>query len=183
MKKAVALHVALLRSINVGGKNKLAMKDLVAMFDDVGCRHIQTYIQSGNVVFEANDSLAKRIPLLISDAIEDRFGYRVPLVLRTAAELHDVVNRNPFLKAGIETKTLHVAFLSDQSQDANVASLDPDRSPPDEFVVCGREIYLHCPKGYARTKLTTSYFDSRLGTTTTVRNWRTVLKVIEMVGG
>lgn len=176
-------YVALLRSINVGGKNRLPMKDLAAMFAEAGCRDVQTYIQSGNVVFKAEDALAARIPALISEAIRDRFGYRAPVVLRNAAALREVVEANPFVKASVDLKTLHVAFLSDRPDGARVAALDPDRSPPDEFAVRGGEIYLRCPNGYGKSKLTNAYFDSSLGTTTTVRNWRTVLKLVEMARG
>jgi uncharacterized protein (DUF1697 family) len=183
MKRVDTQHVALLRSINIGGKNRLHMKDLAAMFDHAGCSDVRTYIQSGNVVFEASDSLARRIPRLIPDAIEDRFGYRVPLVLRSAAELQDIVDRNPFLKANVDIKTLHVAFLADRPQDERISALDPDRSPPDTYIVRGREVYLCCPRGYAKSKLTNAYFDSKLDTTATVRNWKTVLKLAEMTGG
>ena len=177
------IHIALLRGINVGGKNKLPMKDLVAMFTDAGCNDVRTYIQSGNVIFQAKPALAKRIPDLIAGAIRDRFGYRIPVVMRTVEELRKVLRNNPFLKTGADTQILHVAFLADRPGAAKVTALDPSRSPPDEFTVRGQEIYLHCPNGMARTKLTNAYFDSKLTTTSTVRNWRTALKLLEVAGG
>ena len=177
------VHVALLRGINLGGRNRLPMQDLAAMFTDAGCGSATTYIQSGNVVFEGSPALARGIPALIEKAIENRWGYRVPVVTRTGGELHKIVRGNPFLRAGAEAGTLHVAFLSDSPAAARVKTLDPDRSPPDAFAVRGREIYLHCPNGYGRTKLTNGYFDSKLATTSTVRNWRTVVKLLELAGG
>ena len=165
-------HVALLRGINVGGKNVLPMKDLCALFQDAGCGDVETYIQSGNVIFGASASLAKRIPGLLTKAIAAGFGFRVPVVVRTAAELRRVVDGNPFSRA--DEATLHVAFLADLPSDARVAALDARRSPPDRFAVRGREIYLHLPNGVARTRLTNQYFDTALATTSTVRNWRTV---------
>ncbi len=183
MTKATSTHVALLRSINVGGKNKLPMKDLVAIFGDAGCCSVLTYIQSGNVVFQANSSLARRIPELVADAIDSSFGYRVPILVRSAAALGQVVAENPFIRSGADGKTLHVAFLAERPQAARSAALDPHRSAPDEFVLRKREIYLYCPNGYGKTKLTNSYFDKTLGTTSTVRNWRTVLKLLEMADG
>jgi uncharacterized protein (DUF1697 family) len=93
------------------------------------------------------------------------------------------VRGNPFLEAGADIGTLHVAILADAPAAAKVKALDPDRSPPDAFAVRGREIYLQCPNGYGRTKLTNAYFDSKLATTSTVRNWRTVLKLVELAGG
>jgi uncharacterized protein (DUF1697 family) len=180
--KALPNHVALLRGINVGGKNKLPMKDLVAIFVAAGCTDVQTYIQSGNVVFKAPTAVAKRLPSVVKAALSDRTGYRVPVVMRTVDELDGVAQNNPFLKAGREPDTLHVAFLADIPKPARVAAIDLDRSPPDELDVRGREIYLRLPNGVAPSKLTNAYFDATLGTTSTFRNWRTVLKLLEVAG-
>ncbi|MEM7677799.1 MAG: DUF1697 domain-containing protein [Myxococcota bacterium] len=173
--------MALLRGINVGGKNKLPMKDLAAMFGDAGCWDVQTYIQSGNVVFRAKQALARRIPSLIAQSIEEGFGFSVPVVLRPGDELLTVAGSNPFLRGEADTKKLHVAFLDKEPSNAKIASLDPERSSPDQFETRGREIYLYCPNGLARTKLTNNYFDSRLATTSTMRNWKTVLKLCDLV--
>jgi uncharacterized protein (DUF1697 family) len=170
----------LLRGINVGRKNRLPMKGVSALFTDAGCTDVQTYVQSGNVVFRAGPSLALRIPAVIEKAISAQFGLTVPVVTRTATELHDAAMHNPFLPRESDTGTLHVAFLAARPTPAKVATLDPDRSPPDEFAVRGREIYLRLPNGVARTKLTNAYFDSKLGTTSTLRNWRTVVKLVEL---
>ena len=177
------VHIALLRGINVGGRHKLPMKELASMFAAAGCDDVQAYIQSGNVVFQTKQALADRIPDLIKQAIADRFGFKVPLVTRTAAELRGIARDNPFLQDGADTGKLHVVFLAEQPSAARLTGLDPDPSPPDEISVCGREVFLHYPNGIARTKFTNDYFDTRLGTTSTVRNWRTVLKLLELAGG
>ena len=174
------VRVALLRGINVGGKNKLPMSDLAAMFTDVGCEDVRTYIQSGNVVFKASASVARSAGDLVSTAILEQFGHRVPVVLRTARELNLAAGGNPYLTGDVDPAALHVAFLATRPTPAKVADLDPDRSPPDEFTVQGSHIYFFCPNGVARSKLTNKYFDSKLGTTSTVRNWRTVLKLVEL---
>jgi uncharacterized protein (DUF1697 family) len=180
---AMGTFVALLRGINVGGKNKLPTTDLVAMFERAGCAAVRSYIQSGNVVFEAGAPLAKRIPGLIRTEIERHFRLRVPVLVRTAEEMSAVARGNPLLAKGADPELLHVMFLADRPSAKECSALDPDRSPPDTFVVWGREIYLSCPNGVARTKLTNAYFDATLGTTSTGRNWRTVLKLVEMSGG
>lgn len=172
--------VALLRGINVGGKNKLPMKDLVAMFEHAGCVTTRHYIQSGNVVFSAAPALAAKIPAVVAVAIEKGFGLRVPVVVRSEKELRAAAAANPFLEAGVDPDALHVMFLADQPSKAAVAALDPDRSPPDRFVVKGREVYLACPNGVGRTKLSNAWFDTKLGTISTGRNWRTVLKLVAM---
>ncbi len=174
-------YVALLRGINVGGKNRLRMADLVAMFDGAGCSDVRTYIQSGNVIFRAPESRASRIPGVITKSIADRFGFRAPVILRSAAEVRAVARGNPFLRADADPNALHVMFLADRPAAAKVKTLDPKRSPPDEFEVRGREIYLRCPGGAARTKLTNDYFDTKLATTSTMRNWRTVLKLVDLL--
>ena len=174
------VNIALLRGINVGGKNKLSMKDLAAMFVDAGCEDVRTYIQSGNVIFTAGPALAEGIPSLIGQLIMDRFGYSVPVVVRTASELLEIVEANPFAQSEFEANRLLVFFMADLPDRARVESLDPDRSPGDEFAVVGREVFVHYPNGVARSKLTNAYFDSRLATTSTGRNWRTVNRLLEM---
>ncbi|MEP6888981.1 MAG: DUF1697 domain-containing protein [Nitrospirales bacterium] len=175
-----AKYVALLRGINVGGKNKLPMKRLATMFTDVGCSDVETYIQSGNVVFAAPSSVAKSLPSAIAAAITGQFGCRVSVVIRSAKELADVVDNNPFLKRGVDTGTLHVAFLVSVPDAKHVAELDGRRSPGDAFEIRGRHIYLRMPNGMARSKLTNDYFDRTLKTTSTLRNWNTVQKLLEM---
>jgi uncharacterized protein (DUF1697 family) len=178
-----ATYLALLRGVNVGGKNKLPMKDLAAMFVEAGCADVRTFIQSGNVVFKASASLSKKIPSLITAQIASRFGHKVPVVLRTADQLGDVVSRNPFLEIGAAEETLHVVFLADLPSPGAVASLDPDRSPGDTYLVRGQDIYLRLPNGTADSRLTNAYFDSKLATISTGRNWRTVNKLLDLMKG
>jgi uncharacterized protein (DUF1697 family) len=176
-------YLALLRGINVGGKNKLPMKDLIEMFVEAGCGNVRSFIQSGNVIFSADPGASARLPSLIATRISKRFGYKIPLVLRTAEQIADVIGNNPFLNAGVAEEELHVLFLADLPGSRRIEDLDPDRSPPDAFEVRGREVYLRLPNGVARSKLTNQYFDSKLGTTSTGRNWRTVTKLFELMEG
>jgi uncharacterized protein (DUF1697 family) len=177
------MRVALLRGINVGGKNKLPMSDLAALFVESGCENVQTFIQSGNVIFDAGAPLAARLPTLISAHILKKFGYRIPVVLRTARELEAVVANNPFGCVDEQEDMLYVMFLADVPGAGCVEGLNPLRSAPDEFVVRGREIYLRLPNGAGRSKLTNAWFDARLKTVSTARNWRTTAKLLEMASG
>jgi uncharacterized protein (DUF1697 family) len=176
-----AAYLALLRGINVGGKNKLPMRELLQIFTESGCENVKSYIQSGNVVFDAVPGVSAGLPDLIATRIVDRFGYKTPVVLRTAPEVGRILGDNPFLRAGAADDELHVYFLADLPDPRRVDQLDPDRSPPDTFAMRGREIYLRLPNGMARTKLTNAYFDSKLATTSTARNWRTVTKLFELM--
>ena len=175
------VHVALLRGINVGGRRKLPMAELGAIFADAGATGVRTNIQSGNVVFTAPACEAERISAAVSEGVAARFGFRPPVVTRTGEEWARVVGANPFLGADPDIGALHVAFLASGPEAERVARIDPDRSPGDACAVRGREVYLHLPSGVARTKLGSAYLDSTLGTVTTMRNWRTVLAVLEMV--
>ncbi len=176
-------YLALLRGINVGGKNKIPMNDLSSMFLEAGCKNVRTFIQSGNVIFNSSAKVSARIPGLIAARITDSLGYKTPVVLRSTAELEDAVSSNPFLKAGAAEDSLHVFFLADHPEPSRVLALDPHRSPPDEYIVRGREVYLRLSNGVADTKLTNAYFDSKLATICTGRNWRTVTKLLELMGG
>jgi uncharacterized protein (DUF1697 family) len=174
-------YVALLRGINVSGKNMIPMPRLAAAFEAAGCSEVATYIQSGNVVFNGSASVMKTLVARVSQQLAAEFDYRIPIVLRSAAQLQDVVRDNPFLAAGDDVATLHVMFLSDTPARARVASLDPERSPGDRWQLRGQDLYLCLPNGVGRTKLSNAYFDSKLGVTSTGRNWRTVLKLVELV--
>ncbi len=173
-------HVALLRGINVGGKNALAMSALTKLFTDEGCANVSTFIQSGNVIFDAPGRHVSPACARIEQRIEKELGLRVPIVNRSAAALAAVAARNPFLKAGQDSDALHVLFLKDAPAARLGRALDPARSPGDQFALVGSEVYLCCPNGVARTRLTNGYFDKALATISTGRNWRTVLKLIAL---
>ena len=174
--------VALLRGINLAAKNRLPMKPLEQMFSAEGCSEVRSYIQSGNVIFSAKSSVIKTLPARVSARIQEQFGYRVPVVLRTGDELEACIAANPFAVPGADEKQLHVMFLADIPADAAVTGLDPHRSDPDEFAVQGRDVYLKLPNGGARSKLTNQYFDSRLDTVSTIRNWNTVQRLCVLMG-
>ena len=174
--------IALLRGINVGGNNKLPMKDLAACIEKAGGSKVATYIQSGNAVFQAEASLGPKLAGLIQKAILKSNKIDVPVIIRSAAELRKVAAAHPHNAAGAEFKALHVGFLADKPSAAQVASLDPKRSPEDVFSVKGSEIYVrYSVAGLAKSKLNNQYIDSKLGTVSTLRNWNTVLKLLEMV--
>jgi uncharacterized protein (DUF1697 family) len=177
---AARTHVALLRAINVGGRNGLPMKDLRELCEAAGCQDVTTYIQSGNVAFGASAAVAKKLPAVLEKAILARAGIRVPVIVRAADELAAASRGNPYLKAGADPNELHVGFLADAPAKDRIALLDPKRSPPDEFIVRGREVYFRFPRGVGQTKLTVTYFDSKLATTITLRNLRTLRALLEL---
>lgn len=181
-------YIALLRGINVGGRNKLPMATLREIVTRVGGDAVQTYIQSGNVVFQA-DHEVEHLADALRRGIADTQGLDIPIVLLKGDEFRTLLGKNPFLTVAqesaeedeVDIKTLHVGFLADSPTGEQIAGLNPDHSPPDSFHVAGRAVYLRYPKGLARSKLTNAYFDRRLQTVCTVRNWKTCLKLLEML--
>ncbi len=170
-----------MRGINVGGRNKLPMKDLVTIFEAAGCTHVRTYVQSGNVIFDATPRIAATIGERVRIAVKERFGHAPVAVIRTADELEAAIAANPFLARGADFSRLQVMFLEGEPTPERAASLEPDRSPGDEFSLVGRELFLYQPGGIADSKLTNAYFDAKLKTTTTARNWRTVLAIADLI--
>ena len=172
-------YAALLRGVNVG-KNKLAMADLRALLTDLGGEDVRTYLQSGNAVFgHCHDRPAawrrrsrKAWPTL---------GVSSRVLLRTGKELAGVLAGNPYLAREADPAKLHVTFLAEAPDRTRLRNCRCRPARP-HFHLAGKEVYLHCPDGYGRTKLTNSFFESRLGTVATTRNWRTVTALAELTG-
>lgn len=166
--------VAFLRSVNVAGHGRLSMSALREIAAELGLRDVQTYVQSGNLIFRAPAGLdvGPRLEAALADA-----GLPTRVLVRAAAELDAIATGNPFLPEVEDFVQLHVVFLADAPDAAHIAQLDPQRSPADTFVVQGREVYVHYPHGAGRSKLTLDYFERRLKTRGTARNWNTVTKV------
>ena len=166
-------YAALLRGINLGARNKVAMADLRKLMAEVRAEEVQTYVQSGNVVFRSSVRGAPKLERAIEERIRSDLRLDIAVLVRSASELAALVDGDPF---GDPEKT-HVTFLAEKPAAARVSALDPDRSPPDEFRVIGREVYLRCPNGYGRSKLSNAYFEKQLDVAATTRNWRTVTKL------
>ncbi len=171
---------ALLRGVNLGARNKVSMPRLVAALEELGLEDVGSYIQSGNVVFRSRSADETRLRKAIEARIEETFGFRVPVLVRSDRELASIARRNPFLAGEPDPRFLQVAFLDRAPGKEAVAGLDPDRSPPDRFAVRGREVYLHYRKGSGRSKLGIDYLERTLGVAATARNWNTVLKLAEL---
>jgi uncharacterized protein (DUF1697 family) len=168
--------VALLRGINLGARNKISMGDLKALFADLGAEDIETYVQSGNVLFTSageRDDLVRAI----EQEIQSRLGLAVKVLLRTDAELAKLVADNPFADAEPDAVKLHVTFLAERPDRSRAGALDEEQFAPDRFHVTRDAVYLHCPNGYGRSKLSNAYFEKQLGVAATTRNWRTVTRL------
>ena len=175
------IYISMLRGINVAGHNQIKMTALRELFEALGFEQVQTYIQSGNVVFKAGERSTLQLSKKIEERIAKDFGFRVSVVTRTSAEMGSVLGSNPFLKTkGIDPTKLHVTFLSEAPEPAALRKLGEVAAGADQFRSCGREIYLYCPNGYGRTKLSNNTLEKILGSPATTRNWNTVNKLFEM---
>jgi len=172
--------VAWLRSVNVGGANRLPMADLRKLFEECGASRVETYIQSGNVAFTAPAEDAPRLGAEVETRLARDFAVTTRLVLVEAAALRRIIENNPFLRRGEDPAKLHVAFFSAPVALERLAGLDPSRSRPDAFAGGENCLYLYLPLGVARTKLSNAWLDARLDVTTTARNWATTTKLLAM---
>jgi uncharacterized protein (DUF1697 family) len=171
--------VALLRGINVGGRNRVPMSDLRALVERLGHRQVSTYVQSGNVVF-CSEAEEPALVAGIESALRETFGFDVAVVLRNRDELARIAQAHPFAGQEPEAAKLHVFFLGATPSAGAVGGFETDRFAPDTLVVVGREVYVHYPKGQGRSKLTIDRVERALGTLATGRNWRTVGKLVEL---
>jgi uncharacterized protein (DUF1697 family) len=176
----VRAYAALLRGINLAGRNRISMPELAKTLISLGLEDVSTYLQSGNIAFLSASVNEAELRAAIEGRVAEVFGLPIAVVLRTDRALAEIAKRNPFIFDEPDPKLLHVAFLDGAPEKQAIAGLDPDRSPPDRFAVRGREIYLHFPKGSGRSKLGIDYFERKLGVVATARNWNTVLKLAEL---
>lgn len=173
---------AFLRGINVGGKRKLRMADLKAACADLGWTDFSTYIQSGNLLFNA-DIPASEAAAQLEQCLHDHFQLDVPVVALEIQTLQEYILNNPFVNEGCDQAKLHLAFLKAAPTTEALARLEDINRGDDRFVFHKEAIYLCCEGPYHQTKLSNQAFESRLKVGVTTRNWRTVMKMLELVRG
>jgi len=165
----------MLRGINVGGKKIVRMEKLRISFEALEFGRVRTYVQSGNVVFEAERASPDDLSKTIAEKISKDFGFPIPVVVRTSDEMGKIVGGNPFLnERGLDLSKLHVTFLTALPAKNAKERIDALNAGPDQFRIRGREIYLYCPDGYGRTRLSNNAIEKALSVGATTRNWKTV---------
>ncbi len=169
------IFIALLRGINVSGKNVIKMDTLRECFGQLGFTGVRTYVQSGNVVFGNANASGSRLRKTIEQAILSEIGFAVPVLLRTSKQFAEIAGGNPFLQQSeIDASKLHVTFLSDNPPQNALALLRPLANTSEKLCIIGREIYLYCPDGYGNTRLSNTAIEKKLSVCATTRNWNTV---------
>jgi uncharacterized protein (DUF1697 family) len=178
----MGMMLAMLRGINVSGQKKVPMADLRAMFEDMKFKNVQTYIQSGNVLFESKDTDETGLSKKISKKILDVFGFEVPVVVLNKKYLETVVKNNPFLKEkNINEERLYYTFLAEEPSKEMLAKIKIPDGTTDRFEIIGKTAYLYCPGGYGETKLSNNFFEAKLKVRATTRNLRTTNILLEMM--
>jgi len=177
----MANYIALLRGINVSGQNTIRMTELQNSLSALGYTDVQTYLQSGNVVFSAAKSDESKLAATIQKRITQDFGHDVPVLVLSAKELDVIANSNPLWPAsGADGKLFHSTFLFHEVAAASFQMLKLPAAEGEGAVLVGKVVFLHCPHGYGKTKLNNSYFERVLKVQATTRNWRTVLALQAM---
>jgi uncharacterized protein (DUF1697 family) len=178
---AMAVMISMLRGVNVVGRNKIKMDALRTLYESMGLRDAQTYIQSGNVIFRTPERDAARLSKKIQNGIEKKFGFRPEVILRTTAELREVMARNPFAKRrGIEPGKLLVTFLVGDPDGEARGKVLKIKVGPEELRIVGRELFIYFPDGQGRSKLSWAKIERTLKMPGTGRNWNSVTKLLEI---
>ena len=170
--------IALLRGINVGGHKKVPMVQLRELLSNSGLLNVKTYIQSGNVIFQSINDDSKELEKTIQNSILDHFGFEVPVLVRTRAELFTVFNNCPF--SDEKKSESYFVMLSDVPDEMLVNETSQKTYPDDDYVILNDCIYLFCAKGYGRAKFNLSYFEKKLNIHATARNYKTMVKLLAL---
>ncbi|WP_413304223.1 DUF1697 domain-containing protein [Bacillus sp. 1P10SD] len=174
----MTIYIGLLRGINVGGHNIIKMADLRQLLEKMGLQKVKTYIQSGNVLFEAEQG-ATLLTQQLEEEIKNTFGFPVPVILRTAEELEQIIKDCPYSMDSLnEGESVQLAFLADEPSQEKIDFLEGFKSELDECRIVGKEVYLFFRQSIRDSKLATQL--PKLGVPATVRNWKTVLKLAAM---
>ena len=172
-------YIILLRGINVGGHKKIKMADLKSLLEKAGYLTVRTYIQSGNIVLQWSGVDETQLAADISALIKKEYEFEVPVMAIPSKEWAEIISNQPFDNEDISK--LYLTLLSDSPTKETIDSINPDDFLPLEFFkIIGRSVYLHCPNGYGKSKLTNDFWERKLKLSATTRNWRTSLTLLEM---
>lgn len=171
--------VGILRGINVGGKRKILMHDLKSMCDNLELENVKTYIQSGNLIFNS-DKPNTELENDLEKAIAEKFGFDVPAIVRTENELENSINKNPFYDKNVDINQLHLTFLKEKPTKENLEKTLTFNYEPEKFKIDDKDAFIFCAGKYYESKLTNNFFEKQLKVGATTRNWKTVLKLLEL---
>jgi uncharacterized protein (DUF1697 family) len=176
--------VSLFRGINVGGNKSVRMDALKELHESLGLQRVETYIQSGNVIFTSDDAIPSQLSRQIEEAFEHKFGFLSKVMVRTAEQFNVIIENNPFKDQPMkETKWIVVRFLASDPISTAFEDIQKTYSGPEELHIIGQEVYIYYPEGIGQSKLTNTFLEKKLKTMGTARNWNTVLRLQKMMEG
>lgn len=174
-------YISFLRGINVSGKNPIKMELLKKIYAELQFENIQTYVQSGNVVFQFRKAAPGRLSEIISQKIRKELNMEVPVLVLRHGELKNIIANSPFADdAAKDTRYLHVTLLSQVPAMMDHSVFDAQKENGEAYLLAANAVYLYCPNGYGKTKLSNALFEKKLKTLATTRNWKTLLALLEM---
>ena len=171
-------YISMLRGINVSGQKQVRMAELKSLYELLGFADVETYVQSGNVVFDSAEQDALKLRKSIEGQIEESFGFSVPVLVRSADDFRRILERHPFKHE--EPVRVLVTFLYEPPDQSKLDDLSRYEDKVDRFAIGEQEIFLFCPGGYGKSKLSNTFFERKLGVVATTRNWKTVNRLYEM---
>ncbi len=175
----MSTYISILRGINVSGKNKIKMQDLKGLYGSLGFSNVLTYIQSGNVIFTSSKKDTAKLASTIKLAIKKQFGYEVPTQVRTTAEFLKIFKNNPFKDKDLSK--VHVTFFASAPSKDFLQDLGNAKAANEEFLLQKDVIYLYCPNGYGKTKLSNTFIEKKAKVLATTRNWKTITALSGLV--
>ena len=173
-------YISLLRGINISGQKLIKMPVLIDLYKSIGFQNVETYLQSGNVLFNSDITDRKEIAGIIEEGIKYKFGYDVSVLIKIGINLKKIIKNNPFLKNNADTVKFYITMLFEKPEKELLESIMNFQSGKDEFHINEDIIYINCPDGYGRTKINNNFFEKKLKVTATTRNWNTVNMLLKM---
>jgi uncharacterized protein (DUF1697 family) len=164
------------------GHNSIKMSALTELYKNIGIYDAETYIQSGNVVFNIMNEMAiSEISAKIEKIIRATFDYTVPVMIRTVGEMKRIISVNPYLtEENFDQSKMAVIFLYENPSEEQLQKANNIYYPPDKFQITGREIFIYCPNGFGKTKLYTNFFEKKMNVIGTARNWKTITTLLNI---
>lgn len=178
-------YISILRGINVSGHKIIKMDALRNLYENMGFVNVITYVQSGNVIFKGEDIEINSLENKISQQIEKEFGFQVPVIVLSIEKLKHIIDNNPFAEDKNKDKSFfHISFLSSKPEKYDPTTIKDKKQDDEDIAFSDHAVYLYCPNGYGRTKLTNNFIESKLKVGATTRNWKTtqeLLKIAEQI--
>ncbi|MFN8241391.1 MAG: DUF1697 domain-containing protein [Bacteroidales bacterium] len=174
-------YISILRGINVSGQKIIKMNDLKSLYELLGFSDVETYIQSGNVIFSASGHSTNDTAELIMKSIEDKYGFQVPVIVMTQEYLEKIIRNNPLIKdKSLDQSFMHITFLAGKPANPKASDFEERLLPAELIHITPEAVYLYCPAGYGQTKLNNTFIEKKLGTGATTRNLKTANELLRL---